>query len=123
MSDEQINQSNDNRPVPDLPSSIIDNLEKTIQEQEVVENIEETNDTAIIERRVFKQNVETTLDPISKGENKHRPEVFINTPMMPLDIVQRIENISNGEFAKDSDLSKWGKVTYDALCLTGADNC
>ena len=122
MSDEQINQSNDNRPVTYLPSSIIDNLEKTIQEQEVVENIEETNDTAIIERRVFKQNVETTLDPISKGENKHRPEVFINTPMMPLDIVQRIENISNGEFAKDSDLSKWGKVTDEALRLTGADN-
>lgn len=114
------NENNQNNEEQSLdPTSFIDNLEQKISQQTdtVVEEVEKP-----AERLIIKQNVETTHDPISKGVNKHRPEVFISCPMPGDEAAKKIMSLSDNEIAKTSDLPKWVDVTGKALHNSGAED-
>ena len=97
------------------PTSFLDKLEEDIakknssqeQEQPTTNNEEETKKEPSIIRVNEVQNVETKLDPITKGTNKHRPETLTTLPTPSAEFYSRISNLSQTDVADLPGAQKW----------------
>ncbi len=109
----------DQNPEEQNPTAFIDGLEQKLQQQTEPE-IEEIEKPA--QRIIYKQNVETTHDPISKGVNRHRPEVLISCPIPGDEATKKIMGLADDQIARTAELPKWVEVTGKALHNSGLED-